>query len=367
MTIYIVCFIFLAILALQYDFEPFESNTVLVCVIILLCILAGFRAIGVDKDYFQYQLSFDFIYDIVDGPAALTVYEPSFLGLVLVIRHFFDNNYGLIIVLCIAVPSIILKMTSIKRFAINPYLVILFYFSHYFLLQEMTEIRVGIASAIFLVSLSYYLKRNYIACFALIILATSFHYTAILFLLVFLFNTKNFNRVIYSVLIALSILFAFVQLPLIDVFGHFDLALVSRKLNSYSDLVENGVIESINVFNAINICNILCCLYFMFFVRKSLLISDKRLVLFLKCNILSIFLLSLLSGVPSIAFRVSELFGIMSMFLFAYLAKYLPAFKFNTLLLVLLAGLFLYINLFYGQLLGPYKFIKIKTDYFYTS
>ncbi len=367
MLIYVICFIFLAILALEYEFKAFESKLFLVIVIFLLALLAGFRNIDVDKDYFNYQLSFDLIYDIANSPAFLTIYEPGFLATVLIIRHFFENNYGIVIMLCVGLTSIILKVVSIKRFAINPYLVILFYFSHYFILQEMTEIRIGIASAIFLMSLVYYLKGNHIVFFALILLATSFHYSAIIFLLIFLFNTVDFNRFIYSTILVLSVLFAFIKLPLINVLGYFDLTLVSRKLNHYSDLVEQGVAENINVFNVINICNILCCLYLMFCIPKPLLILDKRLILFLKCNILSIFLLSLLSGVPSIAFRLSELFGIVSMFLFSYLVKYLPAFKYNILLLILLAGLFFYINLFYGELLGPYKLIKIKSDYFYTS
>ncbi len=367
MIIYIVCFIFLAILALQYDFEPFESKFTLITIIVLLTLLAGLRGIDVDKDYFNYQLSFDLIYDIVDDPAYLTVYEPGFLATVLIIRQFFEYDYGMIIMLCVAVSSIILKVKSIRHFAINPYLVILFYFSHYFILQEMTEIRVGIASAIFLVSLRFYLKSNYMAFVAFILLAVSFHYSAIIFLLVFLFNTVDFSRYTYSLLLALSILFAFIKPPLTNIIGYFDVGLVSRKLASYSGLVERGVAESINVFNVVNICNMLCCLYLMFCVPKPILTSDRRLILFLKCNFLSIFLLSLLSGVPSIAFRISELFGIVSMFSFAYLAKYLPAFRFNTLLLVLLAGLFFYINVFYGELLGPYKIIKIKSDYFYTS
>lgn len=360
MIIYILYFIFFAILALEYEFRPFKSKFLLATVALLLVLLAGFRGVDVDKDYENYQLSFDLIYDIANDPSFLSIYEPGFLGIVLLARYLFEQNYGLVIMAFIALMSVFLKVESIKRFPINPYLIILFYFSHYFILQEMTQIRIGIASAIFLISLPYYFKGNKALFVGLILLATAFHYTAICFLIVLLFNSDNFKYSIFFSMLALSLIFAFVKLPWLNFLRDFNTEDISGKLNNYTDLVEYGVIKSINVFNAINISNILCSVYLILFVPKSILITNKQLNFYLKCNILSIFLLSFLSGVPSVAFRFSELFGTVSIFLFGYLIKMLPAGKYNILLLIFLAGSFFYINIFYGKLLKPYQIINIQ-------
>jgi hypothetical protein len=149
----------------------------------------------------------------------------------------------------------------------------------------------------------------------------------------------------------------FVKLPLLNVFSSFDPSDVSSKLNSYVELSEN---VTINVFNSLNICNILCCFYLLFMVNKEILAADKRLILFLKCNIFSIFLLSFLSGAPAFSLRFSQLFSIAQIFVFPYLVKYLPVKKLNVFLLVLVAGLFFYVAQFYGHLLNPYKISTIK-------
>lgn len=55
MVIYILYFIFLAILAIQYEFIPFKNNYLLLTVILMLALLAGLRGINVSKDYYSYR------------------------------------------------------------------------------------------------------------------------------------------------------------------------------------------------------------------------------------------------------------------------------------------------------------------------
>ena len=131
---------------------------------------------------------------------------------------------------------------------------------------------------------------------------------------------------------------------------------ISVKLNNYVQLSE---VISVSVFNSLNLLNIFCCAYLIFFLDKETLLNDKRLILFLKCNLLSIFLLSFLAGAAAFSLRFSQLFGIVNIFLFTYLVKYLPAKKFNVFILVLVAALFFYVMEFYGGLLSPYKIINI--------
>jgi hypothetical protein len=363
MLIYYIYFICLAVLAVEYEINPFKSNVLLIIVIASLALLAGLRSEDVSRDYIAYQYGFDDLQDFIGDPpwSNFIRYEPGFIAVVLFFKHFFLENYGLAIMLFFACASVTIKVLIIDRFSINPYLVILLYFSHYFMLHEMTQIRIGFASAIFFVSLIFYFKNNYIAFTGMVLLAALFHYSAICYLALLLFDKKTFNRYIYVGLLILSIILAFIKLPLFNFVGNlFSSVDSSGKLATYSVVIQYNLVEDIKVFNVINLLKIFSAVYLIYVVPNDQLLKDKRLLLFLKCMILSVFTLSLFSGVPSIAFRISELFGVMSMFVFAYLAKYFPFYKYNIWCVVIIAGILFYFSSIHGGLLNPYQIIKIK-------
>jgi len=367
MLIYVLYFLFLTILAIQYQFTPFRNNYVLLTVTVFLILLAGFRDIDVSKDYIIYQYLFDTVYYMTeyngDSSSILNgflAFEPGFVGIVLLFRSFIETNYGVTIMLFYALTSLSIKAYAINRLSINPYLSLLFYFSYFFLVQEMTQIRIGLASALFFISLISFINGKRGVFIGLIVLASLFHYSAIFYLVILLFDTKTFNRNFYIVLIILSLVLGFLKLPLLNLLGNnFDASDVSVKFDSYIQRSESGDIP-INVFNSLNILNILCCFYFLVFIKHDALLRDKRLIVFLKCNILSIFLLSFLSGAPAFAFRFSELFSVAEIFLFTYLVNFLPAKKYNVFIGVLIAGFFFYVMEIHGNLLEPYKIIHIN-------
>jgi hypothetical protein len=360
MLIYILYFIFLAILAIQYQFTPFKSDILLSIIVIVLAFLAGFQDISVSKDYQNYQNVFDDIYQITgDGYYYLLAFEPGFVAIVVFFRKLFATNYGMAIMIFYGLTSLTLKVFTINRLSINPYLTILFYYSYLFMILEMTQIRIGLASSIFLISLFSFLNGKRGTFLGLILLATCFHYSAIFYLLILIFNIDKLNKNLYVGILILSIILGAIKLPVLNLLGSLDFSSVSTKLTTYIEISKNGSI-AVNVFNSLNILNILCCFYLLVFVKNDEIIKDKRLILFLKCNILSIFSLSILAGAPAFAMRFNQLFGIVQIFLFGYLLKYLPAKKFNVFLLVVVAGIFFYVMEIYGELLNPFKIITIK-------
>lgn len=359
MLIYILYFVFIAILAIQYEFIPFKNNYLLFAVALLLALLAGFRGINVFRDYYNYQYSFDNIYELT-GKGNLSYFlilEPGYIAVVYFFRLLFESNYGLAIMLFFAISGMLIKTITINKVSINPYLSLLFYYSYFFIFYEMAQIRIGLASAIFFISLPCLLKGDRKMYIFLILVATLFHYSAIFYLVLLVFDVNNFNKKIYWSVLLLSLLLAFVHLPLLNVLRNFDSYDIG-KLNSYVEASSNDM--TINVFSFVNLCNILCCSYLMFLLKTKAINSDKRLILFLKCNILSIFILSFLSSAPAIDLRVNQLFGIVQVFLFPYLLRYLPAKRFNVFILVLLAACFFYITAFYGHILNPYKTVSIE-------
>ncbi len=141
MLVYYIYFICIAILAIEYELNPFKSPALLILIGISLAFLAGFRGADVSRDYITYQYAFDNINDFVpdESGAYFSVYEPGFIGIVLLFKMFFIQNYSLAILLFFACASVAIKIFIFNKFSINPYLVILLYFSHYFIFLKISN------------------------------------------------------------------------------------------------------------------------------------------------------------------------------------------------------------------------------------
>lgn len=363
MLIYIIYFIILAVLATEYELHPFKQWPALVVVTLMLSLMAGLRGAYVSKDMDTYKYSFDAVYNYlteIQQGHLFTFFEPGFIIAVAAIRSFSELNYGIYILITFAFASIIFKVYTINKLSFNPFLALLFYFTHYFALQEMTQIRIGFASALFFVGLIHYFKGRFFVFIFFILLASTFHYSAFLYLTILFFNFKNLNKYFYTGIILLALFFAVAKIPLFDVVNQVNPELLAGKLKGYDYVQKHSIDMKINIFNALYIANILCIVYILFIIPAAKLKEDGKLIFFTKCSILSVLLLSVFSGVPLIAFRISELFGILSLFMFAGVVKYLPFERLNIMVLLIIAGVFFYINFFHNNLLAPYHFAHFK-------
>ncbi len=359
MIIYIIYFAVIAFLVIEYEFRPFKPEIPLLLLTIALGFLAGLRGPDVARDYTNYLINFEIVNQIND-PIFLTILEPGFIAIVYIIRLIASENYPLVIMCFFALSAVALKLKMFKELTFNPFLAGLLYFSQYFFLHEMTQIRIGLASALFFVGVPYYLRGQKLTFIAFVLLGTAFHYSAILYLAVFIFDARKFSKPFYIGVLGLSVVLAFFRPPFANYFASLDSAQVSVKLDTYSQMGVVGYFDQVNVFNVVTLTNIACCLYFLLFVPKEVFIKSKIINFFLKCNLLSIFLLALFSGVASVAFRISEIFNVASIFLFTYLATKLPFGKLNIFVVVLVAVGFFLVNVIIGHLVGPYYPASLK-------
>lgn len=363
MAVYLIYFLLIAIVSLGYDQQSFKKWPVLLLIGVSIALLAGLRGSHVTRDYAEYQYSFDAVFSYINEIKSgniFTFFEPGFILLVYMIRQLSEINYDIYAMLFFAIASTGLKLIAINKFSFNPFLTVLLFFSHYFLLQEMTQIRAALSSAVFFVALIFYFKGKTIHYVGVILLATLFHYSAVLYLLILLFNAKNLNKYFYSALLLISVLLGFVKTPLFELISQINPELITGKLKGYEYIAKHAVKQEINTFNIIYLLNIGVILYLIWMVPKHLMKKDGNLMFFIKCNIFSLLLLSFLNGVPAIAFRISEIFGITSIFVFSSLSVYLPFKKANILVPIALAGLFLYINLFHNELIQPYYMVRFR-------
>lgn len=362
MLVYIAFFIFLAFLAIEYEYRPFLNPTWLILVIILLGLFAGLRGPEVSRDYGSYHRIFDYIYELTEIKSAsvFPVIEPGFTFIVIIFRSILQSNYVIPLMLFFAFTSIAIKFFYFKEFWPNPYLVVLFYFSQFFLLHEMTQIRIAFATAFFFIALVFYFREQRWIYAGIIVFASLFHYSAIIYLILLLFDRKRFSKTIYIAILSFAVVLGYLKIPFLNFLGLLETGSISGKLAHYAILVESGYAEKLNFFNAGNLLNMLVCLYLILVIPKHVLIENRKLLLFLKCNILSIFILALLSGIPSFAYRFSEIFGLLSIFTYASLAQFLPFKKYDILITVCIAFFVFYITVIHSELLGPYYITPFK-------
>ncbi len=363
MYIYCLLFILLAIIAVEYEFKTVKNIDLILAVIgIFLILFVGFRNVSVSRDYLPYLDTFNYI---VHGgstaqPTLLPLFEPGFVFIVKVCYAFFHDNAPMAIMLVFATLSISIKFFAFRKLAFNPLIVLLLYYSHYFFIEEMTQIRNGLACSFFFLAIYFYLKNDKIKVLACILFALLFHNSAIFYFLLFLIRKDQLNPWLYGAIFLGAIILGLIRLPLLSfVLPNVDLALISTKLTTYADTADASIYDKIRFFNVLNICNILLTAYIFFYCVKNK-IKDANLFLFLKCNIISIFVYGLLIDIPSMATRATELFGAVFPLLFAYTVKLPPFKKWNILFLIGIACIYFYINLFYGKLLNPYELIRIK-------
>ncbi|HWH63879.1 MAG TPA: hypothetical protein VNS50_11420, partial [Ginsengibacter sp.] len=96
MIIYFIYFIVLAVIAIEYELNPFKSNILLIFIGLSLALLAGLRGQEVSRDYLPYQYAFDNMQDFIGNQSTTNfgIYEPGFIGIVILFKFFFVQNYG---------------------------------------------------------------------------------------------------------------------------------------------------------------------------------------------------------------------------------------------------------------------------------
>ena len=121
-------------------------------------------------------------------------------------------------------------------------------------------------------------------------------------------------------------------------------------MEMYQDLKDQGFFDEINVFNLVFLVNIAIYLYllYMYDIIKE---HSPYLSIILKMMGLSVFCFVALSSLPVLAFRVSELYGIVEIVLFTNIYYTIrPAWLSKSVVMAIGVVLFC-INVFYNEIL----------------
>ncbi|KIC63448.1 EpsG family protein [Chryseobacterium taiwanense] len=305
----VLLFFLFAVITVLYVISPenkYLNNIFLFLVMIALIFTAGLRGKGVDNDYYVYR-SFWRMRKIDDGTV-----EYSFYLIKVLIKNLLHLQFQYLL-LAYAFIGVTTKILAIKK--ITPLLwgSILIYFSHYFLLHEFTQIRIGVATGFVLFSIYFLSEKKYVFFAIFSFLAIIFHQSCFLVLLFPLIRNSNRNTWIYAMLIPLGYIFYF-----LNTYLHINIPIpiLQNKIDLYEEATKSGFLKDskINPFNALLLIRILI-FYVIFYQSKKISHFFPHLYIYLKIYSLSLFSFLFFSRIPVFSFRIQELLGVVEIIL----------------------------------------------------
>lgn len=301
-------------------------------------LVATFRDGDVLSDYTAYTRMYESIKEGNSLPTELTFMWISML-----------SSSSLILFAVYAILGVGLKLVAIRQLSELWILSLVIYISNFFILHDMTQIRVGVASALLLLCIKPIYERNWRLFLCFCFLAFIFHSSSlIIFPLWFIGNSKK-CKLLLSLSIPAAYLIYFLGINLISV---IPVASVEEKIMMYQQLQELDVdgFANINVFNLVFLAKIFI-FYLLLWKCEMIEKHNKYAIVMVKIFCISLVSFPLFANMPVFGFRINELFGVIEIVLFPLIYYIFNPKKLSKLLVVLLGFLVLSISIFYNKLI----------------
>lgn len=274
--------------------------------------------------------------------------EPSFQFIT-----YWIKKYGGDFIFLLAIYALIgigLKLYVIKTYSILCGLSMLVYLSNYYLLHDLIQIRVSISAALFLMSLKYIVERRIYSFILLIIIATLFHFSSIILVLVYFINPYKINRVkaFFIMIVCYGLAICKLGIPFWISNVHIDVIQVA--FNSYQNIMLEGRMEVLNIFNAVQLLRISIAVILLYKI-DCLKSNIPMFALLIKIYVISISIYALFSEMPVIAVRLSELLGVVEILLIPILVFIFRNKKTGYIMVSLVSTVVLLMNIYYNNLL----------------
>jgi hypothetical protein len=250
---------------------------------------------------------------------------------------------AIVLFILYAFIGVTLKMISIKNLTQLWLYSLIIYVSNYFILHEMIQIRAGVATGFVLLSIVPLYNRQFIKFFVLIGLATFFHYSSLMFLLLWFLKPKKYNKTLYISLIISAFLFQLIGLDIIN-FSLSHLPFFSIDPRSLTYLSEQST--EINVFSIFMITRIIILIYFTYFVNR-IEIFNKYIFILLKLYALGIFFYITFSMYPVLAVRISYTLMASEIFIIPTLIFTIKEYYLARLIVIFYAFLAFFLNVYF--------------------
>jgi len=205
---YAIFFVAFILVPLDYVNNKSWTQPIFIALSIFLIAFPAFRSVGVDNDSINYNLIFksseDYSFlDILTGNYWENTERGYFLLNKFVSIFSDDVSYVFIIM---AITTGYLNYSFIYKNSRFPFLSILFYISFFYLYRDFTQIRYAFSCACIFWFINFYLDKNYIKSFVLLIVAIMFHNTAIILCVAIPFVIFVRNPIVFLILPVICLL-----------------------------------------------------------------------------------------------------------------------------------------------------------------
>jgi hypothetical protein len=340
----VILFFLILVLSSGYFFKV-QKESYWTCIVMLM-IIAAFRPAAVNDDY-AFYLEY---YDNISG-IPFSFLEPTYFVITKISSFIFHGPIGVFIIYSILGTGLkgfaFLRLT--KYYSIS----LILYYCSFFLLHEMTQIRVGVASGILLLSIPSIVDRNWKHFLCYMIAGTLFHYSFIVFTFCYFLDSKKINPPLYLGVIAGTYAAVLAGLNLTMIFDFIRLGFISDKIQTYKMLLEQGVYGGILLLNPLLLLRFLV-LSFMIWNYDILQEKNRYAILLIKIYAFSIFFFIAFADLPVLAGRISQLLGVVEIILVPFVVYILNPKYLSAALAIVFGMLIMYKQLFYSDFLHNY-------------
>lgn len=270
-----------------------KENQISISIICLIVLFVGLQN-HFTSDYSSYLNHFSEINNFHN--VLTSIYEIGFDILILLAKKI---NFGFqTVLLIIAGISIFLKYYVINKISLWPSVSFIIYFIYFFIYNDVSQIRHGLAIALCFLAVLLIKRKKFISLI-LIILASSFHTSALFFLPVLIVDNIKINRktvFLFCLLLVISSFFNIYSLILYlnNTFLHS--SYITFKLNSYG-------VEPI--FPIMQFGFWFRIIFAAYYARSSLNINDDNQLRIFKIYLLGILIYCLTASISILQSRVS--------------------------------------------------------------
>ena len=357
MTPYLLLFIFVLSVSTLLSVPGVHQKPAWLFVWLVLVLFAGLRNVGVDRDsynyFYAYYLEAKHFADYLSGMRM--VGEPAAVLLASFVKYGLSSGFSLFL-LIFALIGVGLKLLCIRKVSPFPALSIALYLGSYYLIQEMTQIRAGVATGFGLLSMYQLSRGNRRGAVFFSLLATAFHFSALAFLPVaLLFSNDRLNRRGYLALLLIGAATTFLHFNFVRLIVSVLFARLDPRISTY---VQMSPTQHVEVLNPVFWMKAVICAVAVVKIenlKKRWPIS----VILVKCYCMSFFAFGLLSAIPAAALRLRELFGVVDILL---IPMVVAAFREKMLVrlgLVAFAIVSFLLYIFYVRLFEPYQVFSL--------
>lgn len=275
--------------------------------LLVLIVIAACRSASSNGDYEEYVNYYNEI-----STMTIQQVEPTFIIIANVSKVVFQSPIGMFIIYSIL--GVCLKGIAFFRLTKFYLLSLLLYVSFYFLLHEMTQIRVGIASAVLLLSIPSFYNRKPLVFFSLSAIGICFHYSFVAFPFLYFLNTRNLNIKFYLLAIGAAIVTKVLAISIFSIISILNLNSLFPKVEAYQQLLSLDINNKINLLDKLFLLRVLILLFFMWKWQVVYQYNQYTIIL-IKLYAISIVMYIVLSDLPVVGIRMRELFGIVEIIL----------------------------------------------------